>query len=163
VSDLSRNPHLLDRHHLRLPGGAYRQTDVVFSVTIAVLGRRPAFSDSELAAATVAEMLRQAELTGVGLYAFCLMPDHFHIVVSPSPACDVVSFVARLKSLTTRVAWRHGVQGILWQRSFWDHSLRRDEQLGNVVEYVLRNPVRKGLVSEWQEYPFCGVAESGLR
>jgi hypothetical protein len=46
--------------------------------------------------------------------------------------------------------------GAFWQKSFWDHFLRADEQVEAVVSYVLNNPVRAGLATHWREYPFAG-------
>lgn len=85
------------------------------------------------------------------------MPDHIHLLLTPSAACDVVTFVAQVKNLVQREAWRLGVPGRLWQVSFWDHFLRRDESLSATVTYVLENPVRRGLAQEWSEYPYCGM------
>ena len=50
----------------------------------------------------------------------------------------------------------NGIQGTFWQTSFWDHFFRGDERLDHVVEYVLNNPVRAGLVERWCDYPFSG-------
>ena len=44
----------------------------------------------------------------------------------------------------------------LWQRSFYDPGLRKDEDLIKVAEYIVSNPVRKGLVEDWKAYPFKG-------
>ncbi len=85
------------------------------------------------------------------------MPDHLHLILTPSGSCDVVTFVAEVKNLVQREAWRLGMAGRLWQVSFWDHFLRRDESLSAAVEYVLENPVRKGLAEEWSGYPYCGM------
>ena len=43
-----------------------------------------------------------------------------------------------------------------WQKDFHDHIIRKYEDLKAHILYVLENPVRKGLVEEWQEYPFSG-------
>ena len=48
------------------------------------------------------------------------------------------------------------MKGKFWQTSFYDHFLRKEEDVRDVVMYVLHNPVRKGLVSEWREYPYSG-------
>ena len=98
----------------------------------------------------------QAGKTEVPIYAYCIMPDHVHLVLDPSTSCDIVTFVGRFKNLAQRAAWREGVRGTFWQTSFWDHFLRREEQLQVVVDYVLNNPVRAGLVEQWQDYPFSG-------
>ncbi len=67
-----------------------------------------------------------------------------------------MTFVAQFKNLTQRAVWRLGLTGAFWQRSFYDHFLREEERLEQVVEYVLNNPVRAGLVSQRRDYPFSG-------
>ncbi|MCC7210600.1 MAG: hypothetical protein IT451_02000 [Candidatus Brocadia sp.] len=47
-------------------------------------------------------------------------------------------------------------KGKFWQTSFYDHFLRKEEDVRDTVMYVLNNPVRKGLVAEWREYPYSG-------
>ena len=44
----------------------------------------------------------------------------------------------------------------LWQESYFDRVLRDDEEMERTVRYVLENPVRKGLVNAFDEYPFSG-------
>ena len=44
-----------------------------------------------------------------------------------------------------------------WQKDFFDHIIRKEEGLINVAKYILDNPVRKGLVEHWQDYPFKGA------
>jgi REP element-mobilizing transposase RayT len=46
--------------------------------------------------------------------------------------------------------------GAIWQKNFFDHIMREREDLAAHVRYVLENPVRKGLVTRWEEYPFSG-------
>ena len=48
------------------------------------------------------------------------------------------------------------MRGFFWQPSFWDHFVRRDEGLRAAVEYVLANPVRRGLAQDWRDYQFSG-------
>ena len=93
---------------------------------------------------------------GIALLAYCLMPDHMHLLVQPEDGVDVVAFVRRVKSRTTRIYWSEGEAGRLWQRGFYDHVLRGDEDVLHTARYVLANPVRAGLVSEPTEYPFSG-------
>jgi putative transposase len=46
--------------------------------------------------------------------------------------------------------------GIVWQKDFYDHIIRDEQDLTNHIRYILLNPVRKGLVSSWREYPHKG-------
>jgi putative transposase len=141
---------------IRLYRAVYGRTGELCSVTIAVQNRRPIFAQPELAEAAMEILRAQSRKTGVVVYGYCVMPDHVHLVISPSDGCDLVSFVGQYKILVQRVGWSKGVQGTFWQKSFWDHFLRSDEPLGRVVEYVLANPVRKGMVEDWRDYPFSG-------
>jgi hypothetical protein len=51
----------------------------------------------------------------------------------------------------------------LWQRYGHDYVLRDSEQTGDVIRYILENPVKAGLCARAHDYPFAGVAvESGF-
>ncbi|HAL61782.1 MAG TPA: IS200/IS605 family transposase [Chloroflexi bacterium] len=88
------------------------------------------------------------------------MPDHLHLLVQPPGDGTTVSrFVQELKSMTTRLYWKLGGAGKLWQRGFYDHILREDEDLTTVGEYILHNPIRKGLIESAEKYPYSGVMD----
>jgi REP element-mobilizing transposase RayT len=77
-----------------------------------------------------------------------LMPDHLHALVSMSPNKDLAA-VVRL--------WKHYTAanlGIRWQRDFFDHRLRTEESLRDKADYILLNPVRKGLVKRAEGWPY---------
>ena len=85
----------------------------------------------------------------------CLMPDHLHWLIRD--ASTMSSVVARFKSFTTWSLRSSGLQGRLWQRSFWDHVVRGDESLETIARYIVANPVRKGMVLDPGEYPYSVV------
>jgi hypothetical protein len=45
-------------------------------------------------------------------------------------------------------------KGRVWQAESFDHVLRSSESLDEKIGYVLENPVRKGLVDRWEDYPW---------
>jgi putative transposase len=135
---------------------AYEEPGAICSITIAVKDRAPVFASAAVAAAAVGVLREHATKTLVIVHAYCFMPDHVHLVISPSDACSITTFVGQLKNLVQRAAWKLGVEGSFWQTSFWDHFLRKEEDIETVVAYVLNNPVRKGLVEDWRAYPYCG-------
>ena len=151
-----RDTGLPARKRIRLDPVAYADPGGICSITVAVRNRRPVFGDVRVAAVAVDVLRQQAAKAGVAIYGYCVMPDHVHMVLSPSPDCDIVCFVGEFKNLVQRAAWQVGVKGSFWQASFWDHFLRAEEQLERVVEYVLDNPVRQGLAAERRDYPFSG-------
>ncbi|MBN8610681.1 MAG: transposase [Deltaproteobacteria bacterium] len=148
-------PH---RKRVRLEPSAYAEVGRLCSITIAVRDRVPVFASPPVAASAVEVLREHAERTGVSVYAFCVMPDHVHLVVSPSARCDLVTFVGQFKNLSQRAAWTLGIEGAFWQAGFWDHFVRRDGELLSVIDYVLDNPVRAGLVATRDAYPFAGAS-----
>jgi REP element-mobilizing transposase RayT len=83
------------------------------------------------------------------------MPDHIHFLVHNTGRSSIVSFVKEFKQLTGFYYKKcSGVQ--LWQKSYYDHFVRRDEDVVVVARYIFGNPVRAGLVAEASRYPFSG-------
>ncbi|MEE8373073.1 MAG: transposase, partial [Dehalococcoidia bacterium] len=97
---------------------------------------------------------------GYELIAYCLMPDHLHILVQAgeSPK-DLSQFVRGFKSycttITRSVATPAATNSRLWQRGFYEHVLRKEEDIEGVAEYVLNNPVRNGLTSVQGQHEWC--------
>lgn len=87
------------------------------------------------------------------MMAVCVMPDHVHLLIAPSSG-NLIDLIAKWKSYTTHLIWQNGWKGTVWQRSFYDHALRKDEDLIKVAEYIVNNPVRRGLVEDWENYPY---------
>ena len=69
------------------------------------------------------------------------MPDDVHLLVQVQEL-DLVTAVSRWKSLTTKRILDSGARGALWQRSFYDHGIRADEDLNAAALYIVQNPLR---------------------
>jgi REP element-mobilizing transposase RayT len=48
----------------------------------------------------------------------------------------------------------------LWQKSSYDRVIRYNETVEAAVNYVLNNPIRKGIVDRWEDYPFSAIIDS---
>ena len=68
---------------------------------------------------------------------------------------DLRKFTSKWKQVTG-YAHKQRTGELLWQPSYYDHVLRDDEETSRAVRYVLENPVRKGIVREFADYPFSG-------
>jgi putative transposase len=77
-----------------------------------------------------------------------LMPDHLHALISFSPRQPMIKVIGNFKEI---VAKRTGVR---WQRDFFDHRLRAEESLDEKAHYIRMNPVRKGLISQSEDWPY---------
>src|SRR5215207_2288891 len=115
------------------------------------------FADSEFAKEVVAVVIDRCVSRRAALDIICLMPDHAHLLLRITRD-GLVDVVGDLKSRTTRLWWRHGGSGVLWQRSFYDRGIRTASEFDETVRYILENPVRAGLVDDWRDYPFIGGA-----
>ncbi len=70
---------------------------------------------------------------GILVHAFCVMPDHVHILVEGKhPTSDVVRFIAQWKQ-STGYLFRNELPRRFWQRRFYDHVLRRPEDSDSVA------------------------------
>jgi REP element-mobilizing transposase RayT len=93
------------------------------------------------------------------LYAAVVMPDHVHMILTPlvdERRCEMFSLVRIMQAIKGASA-RAVNQGLgrhdpVWQEESFDHVLRSSEGLDAKVDYVLQNPVRRGLVQDWREY-----------
>ncbi len=87
------------------------------------------------------------------IHAFCLMPNHLHLCVD-GVFEKTKSVVDRWKSFTTHESWKHGWKGKLWQERYLPKEINSEKGESEVMEYVLWNPERAGLVSIWKEWPY---------
>ncbi len=158
---------------LRLEGWNYA-TACIYHVVLSMYRRHILFDTPAHVGVFVDALREQAAYTHYTIYAFCVMPDHVHLLCQPpmledsgrgssgglkpplQPPLQPIGlslFIQFLKSKTTRRLRLLGVEGPIWQRGF-DHILRKDEKLPVLQEYILNNPVRAGLVNDCDEYPF---------
>jgi len=143
------------RRSLRLPGFDYRQQRP-YHLTWGTYRKRPLLARTQLAREIISVLKVESELARMIVYAYCLMPDHVHVLVRPSDELGVVQWVQRFKSRTTRCYWGLGGRGRLWQRGFYDRVLRENEPVRHVAKYILGNPVRAGIAESIETYPFSG-------
>jgi putative transposase len=68
-----------------------------------------------------------------------LMPDHIHALVAFPPDKSMTGVVGSWKRYTARFL------GVTWQPNFFDHRIRHDHSVSETWDYILRNPVVKGL------------------
>ncbi len=100
------------------------------------------------------ELLRDAkDDVGVEVWAYCLMPNHVHLVVVPESKESLAQLFRHVhRHYTRRINFRMNWRGHLWQERF--HSFVMDESyLLATVRYTERNPVRAGLcltAADWE-------------
>jgi putative transposase len=112
------------------------------------------------------------------MFASVLLPDHFHCVwILPSDDADYSVRWGRIKDRFTRAFLKAGGEEAIrslsrhkhreravWQRRFWEHTVRDEDDLRRCVDYIHWNPVRHGHVVrpvDWAWSTFRRFVESG--
>ena len=115
-----------------------------------------------LIAELVTNALKHFNGTRYTLHAWCVMPNHVHVVVSPLSNIekfdfDLIPILHSWKSFTSHQANKLLKRsGKFWHNEYYDHMIRSNEEFGRCVEYTLQNPVKAGLCSAWQDWKWSG-------
>ena len=103
------------------------------------------FKDPRIAEA-MATALRFGHGNRYRLIAWCVMPNHVHVVCRLLPGQRLSDVVKSWKVYSAREANRIlGRSGALWRREYYDRLIRREGELDRAVRYVLSNPQMAGL------------------
>jgi len=81
------------------------------------------------------------------VFVMLVMPDHVHLIASFNYKIGIRSVIASWKGYYARSL------GIQWQRSYFEHRIRNQAEYTKLFHYVLLNPVRKNLVTDWKDWP----------
>ena len=94
-----------------------------------------------------------AEKSGTSVWAYCLMPNHVHLICAPSHADGLRAMLADSHRRYTKfINWRQGWTGHLWQGRFGSYPMD-ENHLAEAARYVLVNPVRAGLCKLAEDWP----------
>lgn len=122
----------------------------LFFITICTLHRQRFHSLGAVATA-LKDYGNAAIQKNVGIGRYVIMPDHVHRFVRGGPDFRLGQWVKGLKRCVsgTSAATR-------WQPGFFDHLLRSNESYAHKWNYVHNNPVRAGLVTSADDWPYAG-------
>jgi len=146
-----------DYRRYRVPGGTY-----FFTINLL---ERP----SDLLVRRI-DALRQAvrrtrRERPFAIDAWVVLPDHMHCIITPPEGDD--DFSIRIKAIKIRFARaipaterRFGTrvargEQAIWQRRFWEHAIRDDNDYARHMDYVHFNPVKHGYVTFARDWPFA--------
>jgi REP element-mobilizing transposase RayT len=122
-------------------------------------GHGPTWLRQPAVAAIVQQAIQYPAGKGYDLRCYCIMPNHVHLVVAlPDNAPPLAKTLQLLKGYSSFQANKLlGLSGAFWQAESYDHVVRPGE-LDRIISYVLENPVKAGLVDEWQKWPYSYLA-----
>ena len=121
-------------------------------------GRADVFHKPEDFAAFVALFEPACERLSMRILGWCLLPNHFHLILWPHGDGDLSRWMQWL--LTSHVRRYHrdyGGSGHVWQGRFKAFPIQQDEHLLTVLRYVERNPLRAKLVRRSENWPWSSL------
>jgi putative transposase len=130
-----------------------------FTVTLADRASSALVEHSDALRAAMASTRQRYPFT---IDAIVVLPDHLHVVMTlPDGDADFSNrwslikrrFTSSVIAAGARIA-RHGNGELaLWQRRFWEHTVRDDRDFERHVDYIYFNPVKHGLVGRVRDWP----------
>jgi putative transposase len=138
--------------------GTYR-----YFVTICVDRKRNVFVNDDIVNFCIKIMRDLSERYLFDIWVYCFMPDHLHILCEGrDEKSNFRKFISVFKQKSSYYVVRTFKFAFceymtkLWQENYFDRVLRKEENIIDVVKYILNNPVRNGLVKEYLDYPYLG-------
>jgi putative transposase len=151
-----------------MPARTYRQSPrlkefdylgpLAAHVVLVTRNRQPILSDVQLAESAVEWLDETAKRYDAIIHAYCVMPDHMHLLVEIPEGVSLQRVVRWFKQMSGHEL-KQRLGSPCSQVSYYDHILRKQEAIEDVARYVWNNPVIDGLVDDWTAHPLSGPHE----
>ena len=129
-----------------------------FFATAITYQRQPLFRRDQAAELFLETLFHYREERVFLLHEFVLMPDHFHLILTPSERFSLEKAVQRIKGgFSFQFGKAIDAKRESWQRSFTHHLILDPEDLQHHREYILSNPIRAHLVQKAEMYPLSSI------
>lgn len=129
-----------------------------FFVTSVTFARRQLFRATRMADLLL-DVLRQNRSQGrFLLHEFVIMPDHFHLLVTPVAEIPLEKAVQFVKGgFSFRAKRELDFQGAIWQNSFTNHRIKDAEEYERHRGYIRQNPVKRFLAESAESFPYSSA------
>lgn len=128
-----------------------------YLITVSTDERRRWFADPACADRAASVLNDNRTWPAATLLAWVLMPDHLHMLLTLGETETLPQTIARVKALVWHQLRRASGSSLqLWQSSYHDRALRRDEDLLLAGRYLIANPIRAGLVERYSDWTWRG-------
>ncbi len=121
----------------------------------------PKFLDKNNIAEIIKNSLFYFDKKKCSLICFCIMPNHVHVVLTLDEENGELDKLMKLiKGYSA-----NGINkilnktGSLWQSESYDHVVRNEDEFLRILKYVIYNPVKAGLVKNWEDWPHTYLNE----
>src|SRR5581483_10022639 len=127
-----------------------------FFITTVTWQRCPIFRDELRAKLLIDVLFHYREQGKYLLHEFVIMPDHLHMLLTPTLSISLERAVQFIKG---GFSYRMGkiLKMAIWQQSFTYHRVRDSQDYAQHCLYIQHNPVRAGLVEKPEHYPHLSI------
>lgn len=127
-----------------------------YFITINTYNKQRFFTKPNIVKSMVKYLKQIADINEFDILAYCFMPNHLHLIIyGQTVKSNLLDFVHDYKQMTG-YNFKQKFKTNLWATSYHDHILRKEENIKSICRYILKNPVRAGLVESILDYPFSG-------
>lgn len=124
------------------------------------VNRAPIFFDEENYQYLINLMYRFLPFYKIDLVAYCLMPNHYHILLEEFESKQASRFIQRVfNSYTQAINKRYSRAGTLFQGAAKHTEIAYNDDLATVVGYIHHNPVATGLVKDASRWKYSDLSE----
>ncbi len=148
-----------------------REAGGTYFFTVVTHGRRPILTFADVRQALREGINRVRQSMPFSIEAWVLLPDHLHTIWTlPKHDARYAARWAVLKSCVTKecgslfgsekginISRNNRKEGGLWQRRFWEHVIRDDEDFHRHLDYLHYNPVKHGYVKKPLDWPYSSI------
>ena len=152
---MNHNRKLIREKKHRLPKEVYRGEQVV-AFTGNIKYRKPLFENTSAFKNIEQLLLKSLQQHNCDSYVYLFMPDHFHFILTGKDSdSNIKKCIDSFKQQSGYWLYKN-MPKFKWQKDYYDHILRSNEDLVGQVRYILNNPVRAGMVDYWKQYQMRG-------
>ena len=139
----------------------YVPNSLVFITNVVHL-REPVFAEPANMELLRTVLRNVKELHPFQMLAYVFLLEHFHILIRPTGASNFSKIMQSLKTnFTKQYAKQLGIPSGMkfWQKRFYDHVIRDEDDLQRHMDYIHYNPVKHGLVARPEDWPYSSFGE----
>lgn len=144
-------------------------TDAIYFVTIVIQDRFPFFREDVFCDSFIKDLKFCKKLKQFKLYGFVILFDHIHLLIQPSDKYDISQILHNLKRTSSLhinkiitspegediyPRLQSGGSKFQWQKSFYDHYVRNDNDFNYHLEYIWRNPEKHSIINNFENYTY---------
>jgi putative transposase len=135
----------------------FQQAESLHFLTFSCHERKPYLTDPAANAIVEETLERTRARHDACIYAYVLMPEHVHILMNEPPKILVAMFLKAFKQEVSRKL--KGDRDHFWQHRYFDRNIRGEDSMSEIIRYIHRNPVARGLVSQAEDYQWSSYCQ----